>query len=451
MTSDVGKRFYNRMVAGFKYTLNLNDESGYGLNWVNENERLFTHFLKNDTLMNVLKAQLIMKKYLAYKSREFSDRFSRRSHESRDWNNFERVEMGLTVTTTMRFIPANKKIENNLEALLIMAANKVFIFPHWFTSYKLNKIDKIDLSVFDLTEDERTIINGISSAGLTIEARKLLMGGSDLMIDLYANGHFRHALVTKYIQVSNSSKRNYNNEKFDAHILSTPFEVQPPSSEKEALRKMKRTNEIIGEIRKIFLMNEVENKDHVLIFNGFELKVIPHINTLAHSRITNYLKSQCDVSLLEVKHFRFFIPKDENQVAQVLEENKAEAPSRKYYPPPPPRMERDQGIRASEIIDFPDVEPSFPGGAEALRKFILENINYPISERNKGHQGKVYLSFEIEKDGSIANIKVMKGINPVLDKEAIRVIEKMPKWTPGESDGRKAMIKVSLPIVFKLD
>lgn len=104
----------------------------------------------------------------------------------------------------------------------------------------------------------------------------------------------------------------------------------------------------------------------------------------------------------------------------------------------------------AEIIEFPDVEPSFPGGSQAMIDFIKQNIVYPDIAKGEEIYGRVYCSFVVEPDGKLTNITVDRSPNEVLSKEAIRVIELMPSWIPGESQGKKVRMKVRLPIDFKL-
>jgi len=104
-----------------------------------------------------------------------------------------------------------------------------------------------------------------------------------------------------------------------------------------------------------------------------------------------------------------------------------------------------------EIIEFPDVEAGFPGGTAALQKWIVQNIQYPQTSIEMNEQGRVYLSFVVEADGSISNIAVERGVSSDLDKEAKRVVRSMPKWTPGEARGKKARVRCRLPINFTLN
>ena len=108
-------------------------------------------------------------------------------------------------------------------------------------------------------------------------------------------------------------------------------------------------------------------------------------------------------------------------------------------------VEEEEGI-----IEFPDVEAEFIGGAQALMKYISSNIQYPPTSIEMNEQGKVYLSYVVEPDGSISNVVVERGVSPDLDKEAKRVVRSMPNWKPGESKAKKSRTRCRLPINFQL-
>lgn len=103
-----------------------------------------------------------------------------------------------------------------------------------------------------------------------------------------------------------------------------------------------------------------------------------------------------------------------------------------------------------EPLEFPDVLAMFDGGAAEMQKWIMSNVDYPQEAIDMGEQGRVYLKFVVETDGSISNIGVERGVSESLDKEAKRLVRKMPKWIPGESKGQKARTVCRLPINFTL-
>ena len=97
-----------------------------------------------------------------------------------------------------------------------------------------------------------------------------------------------------------------------------------------------------------------------------------------------------------------------------------------------------------------DELPSFPGGDAKLREWIKKNIKYPSYAKNNGIEGQVLVIFIVEKDGSISNAEVSWGVDPSLDQEALRIVNKMPKWKPGTQNGVAMRVKYRLPITFTL-
>lgn len=104
----------------------------------------------------------------------------------------------------------------------------------------------------------------------------------------------------------------------------------------------------------------------------------------------------------------------------------------------------------SDSIVVPDKMPEYPGGMTETMKYLSRSIKYPQKARDKGEQGRVVLQFVVERDGSITDVEVVKGVSSSIDKEAIRVIKKMPKWNPGILNGKPVRVRYTLPIMFRL-
>jgi periplasmic protein TonB len=96
-------------------------------------------------------------------------------------------------------------------------------------------------------------------------------------------------------------------------------------------------------------------------------------------------------------------------------------------------------------------QPEFEGGYEAMMNFIRKNMRYPASARRMGIDGTVYVSFVVGKDGTINDVKVIRGISADCDKEAVRVVQAMPPWKPGKQNGKAVFVRFNLPIKFKLN
>lgn len=104
----------------------------------------------------------------------------------------------------------------------------------------------------------------------------------------------------------------------------------------------------------------------------------------------------------------------------------------------------------SDVLSIADKMPEFPGGMRKLMEYLANNVKYPVSAQEKNIQGRVIVTFIVEKDGSIVSPKVLYGIDPSLDSEAVRVISGMPKWTPGKNKGEAVSVKYTLPVTFRL-
>lgn len=110
----------------------------------------------------------------------------------------------------------------------------------------------------------------------------------------------------------------------------------------------------------------------------------------------------------------------------------------------PVRMERS-------ATHEPEQQPEFPGGMEALMKYMGANLKYPKAAVANGEEGTVYVAYMVKADGSVSDVTVARGVSPELDAEAVRVVKAMPRWTPGSKDGKPANVKMNLPVKFQLD
>lgn len=112
----------------------------------------------------------------------------------------------------------------------------------------------------------------------------------------------------------------------------------------------------------------------------------------------------------------------------------------------------DEDTDTEEMIFYVVEEmPEFPGGEKAMQKYIADNIQYPKTAREKGIQGKVFITFTVSEEGDIKNAKVIRSVDPLIDKEALCVINSMPSWTPGKQRGKKVDVQFTLPINFALN
>ena len=104
----------------------------------------------------------------------------------------------------------------------------------------------------------------------------------------------------------------------------------------------------------------------------------------------------------------------------------------------------------TKVFDVVEQMPQFPGGPNALFEYLSKNIKYPVVAEENGIQGRVIVTFVVERDGSITDVKVAKSVDPSLDKEAMRVVKSMPHWIPGKQNGSAVRVKYTVPVTFRL-
>lgn len=116
----------------------------------------------------------------------------------------------------------------------------------------------------------------------------------------------------------------------------------------------------------------------------------------------------------------------------------------------PVEIEEEETVVEEEIFTVVENDPEFPGGMEALYEYLGKNIQYPTIAKENNITGKVYVTFVVEKDGSIANPRILRDIGGGCGQEAIRVVKAMPKWKPGKQRGKAVRVQFNLPVSFNL-
>ena len=150
------------------------------------------------------------------------------------------------------------------------------------------------------------------------------------------------------------------------------------------------------------------------------------------------LKSQEDLNKTNTAIGSFDVQGNDETGGEVLKAKEVIAQ------PEPPKEEE------TKIFEVVEQMPSFPGGQAALFEFLSKNIRYPVVAEENGIQGRVIVTFVVERDGSITDVRVVKSVDPSLDKEAVRVTKSMPHWNPGMQNGGPVRVKFTLPVTFRL-
>jgi periplasmic protein TonB len=116
-----------------------------------------------------------------------------------------------------------------------------------------------------------------------------------------------------------------------------------------------------------------------------------------------------------------------------------------------PIIVEEEEVAEDVIFTVVEDQPSFPGGDEARMRFLQENLRYPTMAREAGIQGTVFVTFVVERDGSVTDVRVLRGIGGGLDEEAVRVVRMMPRWNPGRQRGQAVRVQFNMPIRFVLN
>jgi periplasmic protein TonB len=114
------------------------------------------------------------------------------------------------------------------------------------------------------------------------------------------------------------------------------------------------------------------------------------------------------------------------------------------------QQEDESEVKEQEIFLVVENVPVFPGGDLAMKKFLMDNIRYPVMANQSGIQGTVHVTFVVERDGSVTDVRILRGIGGGCDEEALRVVRNMPRWEPGRQRGKPVRVQYHMPIKFTL-
>ncbi len=141
---------------------------------------------------------------------------------------------------------------------------------------------------------------------------------------------------------------------------------------------------------------------------------------------------------------------DDVEIEDELEIEDSEADDETIIDLPPVTLADEEEEDDTQVFFIVEDMPEFPGGDLALRKFIANSIKYPVIAQENGIEGKVYVTFVVDKDGSVSDAKIARGVDPSIDKEALRVVSNLPRWKPGKQRGKPVRVSYTVPINFVL-
>ena len=211
-----------------------------------------------------------------------------------------------------------------------------------------------------------------------------------------------------------------------SHVaIETDVELSKLAQKKEA--KVERKEPVKVEMEQ----QVVEKVKSSVKFTAPEIKKDEEVNP------EDEIKSQDDLSKTNTAIGAFDVKGNDEETGEVLKAQQVV-------------VDEKPAEEETKVFDVVEQMPSFPGGDAALMQFLNSHIKYPVVAEENGIQGRVIATFVVERDGSITDVKVVKSVDPSLDKEAIRVLKSMPKWIPGKQNGSAVRVKYTVPVTFRL-
>ena len=276
----------------------------------------------------------------------------------------------------------------------------------------MGKIDLIDNGWVDLVFDGKNQAYGAYQLRKDTGKRNL-----KAMLTMFAGFAIIAAIVIAKVSIDNYiASRNA--------AIETDVELTSLAEKKEA--KVERKEE--PQIEKI----EVEKVKSSVAFTTPEIKKDEEVQE------DQEMKSQEELASTNTAIGAFNVEGTDEEAGEVLKAKEVIAEPEK------PKEEE------TKVFDVVEEMPQFPGGQAALLEYLSKNIKYPVVAEENGVQGRVIVTFVVERDGSITDVKVVKSVDPSLDKEAARVVKSMPKWQPGKQNGSAVRVKYTVPVTFRL-
>ena len=347
-----------------------------------------------------------------------------------------------------------------IQKLLVSSYNDVYYYMEQDArSIEKWNSKKVDLSELGLSAKQHGIIDAIQQIDpLMTRTRLNDLMSIELFQELEWDLEFKLACFYALYYKSMSLTNDWNKSEFDV----SPF-VKMQNQSKQTFNNIDSTawNQL-----KIDCRNSLENAGYgntkFTITHDGRGKMIcsPKVSK---NRGLNDIIGNASRSNAPLQYFRLIVETGEvKKITGPVKLKEVDTPPRRVtypservyaVPPQPLPLSKDdvKPILQAVIIDFPDLEASFPGGSEAMKAWIKENLLYPEISKELGDQGRVYVTFVVEPDGSITGIDVMRGgVTDELNREAKRLIRTMPKWMPGETKGKAVRARCRIPISFTL-
>lgn len=341
-----------------------------------------------------------------------------------------------------RFILADSSVLT-IQKLFVAAYNDVYF------DYEKGVSIKIDWNDLGLSLDQSTIIEAIQNSTIQGTQEGLKAGFSNgLFEEIDWDIEFKLACYLALYNKTNALTREWNNSEY----IVNPFaEMKNQVVQKYDVFDSLEWNQLKNGCKKMLESNGYSKKKFQISYDSESVFTV-YPSTPEKALIKQLVKNAMG-DRSNFGYFRMIVETDELAIEPIIFQEVWPRDVVVAPPPPPSASQRNnEQVDAAEIIEFPDTDASFPGGSAAMKKWIDAHLQYPEISRELGDQGRVYITFVVEPDGSITGVDVMRGgITPELNREAKRLVRTMPKWVPGEANGQKVRARCRLPITFSLE
>lgn len=455
-------QLYRHAFDAYKY------DRTYSSAWSTDEFELYHHYLNDPYISNMLIGLFCYKTWLDYEYEKLNSSKVGAYISSRASKKASMIyyELQKSQIKQLRLnVPPNKYTQDPFIELLIAADNGIFFLPTNMSSQWLRAIEKLRINEsFNLTKKERTVVDAIGPYRIRHQGERILMD-NQWLTEHSKKITFRLAVLLKLAQTAMKSETDWfgKAEEYREQAFLLKYEsVEVPPLEANIKKREDRINEIKESLVKGLKELGISSGKYVITCEGRRnVEIYPELDYRMHGWVMGELRRLKVPSWMRYDlpgYSRFIIYIDEKEprmpvMEEIIEsEERIEERHALVRPPspvPPPR--ESSRVQQAEIIDFPDVEASFPGGTGAMIEWIKKNLIYPQKAIDEGKQGRVYLSFVVEKTGEISNVKVMRGLSKELDKEAIRLVQAMPRWIPGEVARKKVRMRCRIPITFTFE
>ncbi|MDD2474336.1 MAG: TonB family protein [Dysgonamonadaceae bacterium] len=210
--------------------------------------------------------------------------------------------------------------------------------------------------------------------------------------------------------------------------------------------KDKERDEVI--VRGYDSMNKASRESLIKkLENGNPLYIVDDVKMIKGFRLNSIIPTKIEsISVLKDKSaLEVYGEEGKDGVILITLKDKTKTPTKK-----PETIDSKRKSDRDDVFMVVENQPEFPGGVQALMKFLGDNIKYPVEAHKNGIEGRVITSFIVNKDGSVSDIEIVRGVDPLLDAEAIRVIEMMPLWKPGTQKEEAVNVSFKMPVIFRL-